>query len=99
MFLECIVNPLGRVSFQKLQCLRNRKCGRNREKNVHVIFYATDHQCLHSVFSRNTPKIWPETCLKLWPNQRTTLFGRKYAVYQTTDKRVHKANDLKTAKK
>ena len=25
MLLECIVNPLGRVTFEKLQCLGNRK--------------------------------------------------------------------------
>jgi hypothetical protein len=66
---------------------------------MHMIFRATDHQRLHSIFPRNPTKIRPKTCLEFGLNQWSTLFGRKYAVHPATDERVHKGNVLKTAKK
>jgi hypothetical protein len=68
---------------------------------MHMIFHTTDRPACGPSFGFRAQhhQDMAKGRLKFGPNQGSTLFGRKYAVHQATDKRVHKTNVLKTTEK
>ena len=65
MLLERVANPFRRIAFEELDGLCHRKRGWNREKNMDVVFHATDHQRLHPVLARDAAEIRPEPLLQV----------------------------------
>jgi hypothetical protein len=60
MLLERVVNPFGRIAFEKLDGLRRGERGRNREEDMHMVLHTANDQCLHFVLTGDAAEVRPE---------------------------------------
>ena len=89
MLFERVMNPLRRVSLEKLNGFRHGKRGRNREQDMNMSFHAAYDQRPHLVLPSDAAEVGPKTLLQIRFDERTPIFGGPNAMHQATDEGVH----------
>ena len=89
MLLECVMQPLRGIAFEKLDGFAHgKRCG-NGNEDMHMILHATGDQQLHFILARDTAKVRPEALLNIRLDERAALLGGPHAMHQTTGEGMH----------